>query len=487
MALGKQFNSLTKDIKKALEENCNEINLHCTYLHEYSAYVAQLYFGTKKPFSDPQILYGQFPQKGAKKVKGKNYALFGLQAFLTEFGSLDAMGIVQQAKKLVGQPSAGMKQKQDVEKEQERAKKQKVCNSAKEDGLVEKTFSKLVEGEIRNICLLGIQEVVAEEMSKCAANPTEPVSTEDKATDLEHFDEMPGSQVTSPIDIHSIFTSPLGHGPENPNIQDLQPRLLFPGTSSPNPAFPLSPYPRSFPTHEFGGINPAVSGSLNNSHFFYQQPVVNNPSQQFPSTNPTYFSQQPSASFAAMSSQCGLTPFFSPSADLIPSMSGYSTVQQQHSFSSLQQQGAVQPMLQLSSQKPPAEVFHEYMKKHSWRKVWGERNPDKVKKLPAGEKGKGPKKVNIPFTSLKTDQFKHRRNCAVYEQHFRKLGEVCPSMQLQDVTSQSGLLCEECQVHLHESCHTFFHMFLAKEGTHLSLTVPALVFDRTEHIYTKST
>ena len=102
MALGKQFNSLTKDIKKALEENCNEINLHCTYLHEYSAYVAQWCFGTKKPFSDPQILYGQFPQKGAKKVKGKNYALFGLQAFLTEFGSLDAMGIVQQAKKLVG-------------------------------------------------------------------------------------------------------------------------------------------------------------------------------------------------------------------------------------------------------------------------------------------------------------------------------------------------------------------------------------------------
>ena len=102
MALGKQFNNLSKDVKKALVESCNEINLHTTYLHEYSAYVAQLYFGTKKPFSDPQILYGQFPQKGTKKVKGKNYALFGLQAFMTEFGSLDAMGIVEQAKKLVG-------------------------------------------------------------------------------------------------------------------------------------------------------------------------------------------------------------------------------------------------------------------------------------------------------------------------------------------------------------------------------------------------
>ena len=59
-------------------------------------------FWNDKPFSDPQILYGQFPQKGTKKVKGKNYALFGLQTFMTEFGSLDAMGKVEQAKKLVG-------------------------------------------------------------------------------------------------------------------------------------------------------------------------------------------------------------------------------------------------------------------------------------------------------------------------------------------------------------------------------------------------
>ena len=188
MALGKQFNNLSKDVKKALVESCNDINLHTTYLHEYSAYVAQLYFGTKKPFSDPQILYGQFPQKGTKKVKGKNYALFGLQAFMTEFGSLDAMGIVEQAKKLVGQPSAGMKQQQDGGKSQERAKKQRVCNAGKEDALVDKTFSKLVEGEIRNVTLLSIQEVVAKETSKCAVNPSEPVNSEDTTTENDDLD-----------------------------------------------------------------------------------------------------------------------------------------------------------------------------------------------------------------------------------------------------------------------------------------------------------
>ena len=65
MALGKQFNNLSKDVKKALVESCNEINLHTTYLHEYSAYVAQLYFGMKKPFGDPQILYGQICIQGS--------------------------------------------------------------------------------------------------------------------------------------------------------------------------------------------------------------------------------------------------------------------------------------------------------------------------------------------------------------------------------------------------------------------------------------
>ena len=115
---------------------------------------------------------------------------------MTEFGSLDAMGIVEQAKKLVGQPSTGMKQQQDGGKLQERVKKQRVCNAGKEDAPVDKTFSKLVEGEIRKVTLLSIQEVVAKETSKCAVNPSEPVNSEDRTTengDLERFDQMPGA------------------------------------------------------------------------------------------------------------------------------------------------------------------------------------------------------------------------------------------------------------------------------------------------------
>jgi len=125
MALSKEFLKVSKEVKKALEETCNEISLHYSYLHEYSTYVAQLYFGPKKPFSDPQILWGQFPEKGARKVKGKNYALFGTQAFLSEFRLIDAVTIAEHAKKLVSQPLAGMKKKQE-EQQEGNSKKQKV-------------------------------------------------------------------------------------------------------------------------------------------------------------------------------------------------------------------------------------------------------------------------------------------------------------------------------------------------------------------------
>ena len=128
-----------------------------------------------------------------------------------------------------------------------------------------------------------------------------------------------------------------------------------------------------------------------------------------------------------------------------------------------------------SSQVSPCANFKQYLQKHKFTKIWGERNPEKAKKLPAGEKGKGPKKVNIPVTSLRTENFKHRKACAVYEHHFKKLGDGCPSMQLQDVTKYTNLLCEECQVYLHASCHTFYHQFMAKYDF-LSLTTCATVF-----------
>ena len=92
MALGRAFNACVKEVKAVLQQNFVEVSIYSSYLHEYSTYVALLYVG-KKPFSDPQIIWGHFPLKGVKKCTGKSFALFGGQAFLKEFEGLNRADI----------------------------------------------------------------------------------------------------------------------------------------------------------------------------------------------------------------------------------------------------------------------------------------------------------------------------------------------------------------------------------------------------------
>ena len=505
MALSKEFLKVSKEVKKALEETCNEISLHYSYLHEYSTYVAQLYFGPKKPFSDPQILWGQFPEKGARKVKGKNYALFGTQAFLSEFRLIDAVTIAEHAKKLVSQPLAGMKKKRE-EQQEGNSKKQKVpsIEMSKEDQAAWKFFTKVLDTEIRGVVLQSVQEAVEEDFQNDTGKVSDNIlHSEEKMNEHESdqfaFPSTMSSEANSPAMLRLLIS------PHDQLDSNLEPRLLFPGqqhttkqTSELNSNL-VPPASFHFQTAAFGDASSffdTAPPSVSHDGHFHSEPFISNTSAFCQSTCATSPCIPASADGAYLS---GPSHFYAPTfhqvhktfANVPPQMyaarwnpshqivgSATPTNQPIQFPGNVARIRAPLPPPEHSTQVSPCANFKQYLQTHKFTKIWGERNPEKAKKLPAGEKGKGPKKVNIPVTSLRTEKFKHRKACAVYEHHFKKLGEGCPTMQLQDVTKDTNLLCDECQVYLHASCHTFYHQFMAKND-YLSLTTCATVFNLT--------
>ena len=108
------------------------------------------------------------------------------------------------------------------------------------------------------------------------------------------------------------------------------------------------------------------------------------------------------------------------------------------------------------------------------KKVWGERNCEK-KTLPYGNKGKPPKKVNVPVTTIQAPEFKHLKPCALYELVFKAKGEVCPSMMIQDVTEKPQYLCEVYRVTRHDNCHTLYHQYVIKEKLDLKLFMQVFI------------
>ena len=92
----------------------------------------------------------------------------------------------------------------------------------------------------------------------------------------------------------------------------------------------------------------------------------------------------------------------------------------------------------LPSSQPQIKTFDPlYMQRHQWVRAWGERKAPATP-LPTAQKGKAPRKVNVPKIDLELPEFKGRKKC---ELHRRMKGKRCVAMSLQDVTGDSDLIC----------------------------------------------
>ena len=460
------------------------MSIYSSYLHEYSTYVALLYVG-KKPFSDPQIIWGHFPLKGVKKCTGKSFALFGGQAFLKEFEGLNRADTAKRIQKLVGVlPTERAPQTTDSSDFEihsnpttSDAKKQKCQHLDKDKQSSEKLFKKLVDAEIADVVYTGVHDSINDAIGNSSPTPSINGANVDENLndkDPQNIQEKAGDVAPPSQDLVNA---------QSPDFQ-LEELAFFEETYIPSPVQPKQLFPSqqtaqmsaSFYTHPESG-NP--SASLYNpgipSSFFPSSQVGTladrSGSVSFSSNSSWQSSMQPS--FVSPSPETlmyrgnfGLPSFVAPNASLWP-VHPPNFAQQQ--LQNARTPSTCIPLICSPTQNvPPQFDVGGYFKRHRFSKVWGERNSEKAKKLPVGDKGKAPKKVNIPITGMKTNKFKNRASCALYSTVFKPSGKACPAMEAENVTKDTQYLCEQCQVHLHISCHTLYHQFLATEKIPIS-------------------
>ena len=385
--------------------------------------VVMLYTTKQRPLgSDPVVIFGQFPEKGAKKAKGEGYALYHRDVFLGDFHGKSDDQIVSQTTKLFGNTHNLKRAADNCEPPFARLKRAKQAK-----------FVKTPEDACEEIIQMGVQEMCLEVILDVTAQATKEIILQEQAE--EQKNESVNTEYTEPVpnncfvsscgtetivlhtQPHSYAFSPVFEDVVSPGtyVVDFVPDFSSPPGFSPTMLF-------NFPSEE-GFDSPLQPRELFTSVF---------PSQ----ICPVHVVCEPAQQHAQL-----------PSAPLIST-----------------------PTTTFN----PMQSFAEYHRRHALKKVWGERNPEK-KTLPTGSKGKPPKKVNVPTTTLHMAEFKHRKPCALYELLYKERGEVCPSMMLQDVTEKSQYLCEACRVIIHDTCHTLYHQYVAEEKLSLQLCTQVFI------------
>ena len=426
--------------------------------------VVMLYTTKQRPLgSDPVVIFGQFPEKGAKKAKGEGYFLYHRDTFLVDFNGKSDQQILSQTTKMF--PNIQNLKRAPETSEPERLKRAKPAK-----------FVKTAEDATQQIIEMGVQEMMLEVMLEVTALATKTVILQEQAE--EEKNESFNTKSAQPI-LYDCSSLSCDTAPETDVSLSVQPHCCLVLDNVVSPDTYVVDFVRGFSSPEF---SPTLLMNLNSEQSF-------EPDSPFEPRQLFYSPQQLApVSFSAVESgypnyETPNSVSYQPHQFSIPQH--FSDCWQQqfppqiptfvHEPSQMQLQSQPEPTtIQSTSTLNPLLRFADYQRRHALKKVWGERNCEK-KTLPSGNKGKPPKKVNVSVTTIQAPEFKHRKPCALFELVFKAKGEVCPSMMIQHVTEKSQYLCEVCRVILHDTCHTLYHQYVAEEKLDLKLCTQVFI------------
>ena len=218
------------------------------YLGNCSVLV-MLYTTKQRPLgSDPVVIIGQFPQKGAKKAKGEGYFLYHCDTFLGDFNGKSDQQILNQTTKMF--PNIQNLKRVPETNEPERLKRAKPAK-----------FVKIAEDASQQIIEMGVQEMMLEVMLEVTALATKTVILQEQAE--EEKNESFNTKSTQPI-LYDCSSLSCDTAPETDVSLSVQPHcLVLDNVVSPDTY--VVDFVRGFSSPEF---SPTLLMNLNSEQSF---------------------------------------------------------------------------------------------------------------------------------------------------------------------------------------------------------------------------
>ena len=136
--------------------------------------------------SDPVVIFGQFPEKGAKKAKGEGYFLYHRDTFLGDFNGKSDQQILSQTTKMF--PNIQNLKRVPETSEPERLKRAKPAK-----------FVKTAEDATQQIIEMGVQEMMLEVMLEVTALATKTVILQEQAEEEKKWKLQHKKRTTYPL------------------------------------------------------------------------------------------------------------------------------------------------------------------------------------------------------------------------------------------------------------------------------------------------